>query len=54
MLILEPVITRPLLREWETVRSAIDALIAPAQQAAEEAIASASGYPELAERPPSQ
>ena len=38
-----------MLREWETVRSAIDALITPAQQAAEEAIASAAGYPELAE-----
>jgi len=49
MMIIEPVITRPLLREWETVRSGIAALITPAQQAVEEAIASASGYPELAE-----
>jgi hypothetical protein len=49
MMIIEPVITRPLLREWETVRSGIAALITPAQQVAEEAIANASGYPELAE-----
>ena len=49
MMIVDPVITRPLLREWETIRSAIAALITPAQQAVEEAIASASGYPELAE-----
>ena len=48
MMIIEPVITRPLLREWETVRSGIEALITPAQQAVEEAIVSASGYPELA------
>ena len=49
MMIIEPVITHPLLREWETVRNSIAALITPAQQAVEEAIASASGYPELAE-----
>ena len=49
MMIVDPVITRPLLREWESVRSAIAAVITPAQQAVEEAIASASGYPELAE-----
>lgn len=49
MMIIEPVITRPLMREWETVRSGIAALITPAQQAVEEAITGASGYPELAE-----
>ena len=49
MMIVEPVITRPLLREWETVRNVISALIEPAGLAAEEAIANASGYPELAE-----
>ena len=49
MMIIEPVITRPLLREWEVVRNSIEALIKPAGQALEEAIASASGYPELAQ-----
>lgn len=49
MMIVEPVITQPLLREWEGVRSAISTLIEPARLAAEEAIADASGYPELAE-----
>lgn len=49
MMIIEPIITRPLVREWEAVRDAIKALIDPAQQALEEAIASASNYPELAE-----
>lgn len=49
MMIIEPVITRPLLREWEEVKSAIVALIEPAQQTVEEAVTSALGYPELAE-----
>jgi hypothetical protein len=49
MMIIEPVITRPLLREWEMVRSGIAGLITPAQQALEEAVASASSFPELAE-----
>ncbi len=49
MMIIEPVITRPLLREWEVVKSGITAIIEPAQRAIEEAIASASGYPELAD-----
>ncbi len=49
MMIIEPVITRPLLREWEVVRNSIESLIKPAGQALEEAIASASGYPELAQ-----
>ena len=49
MMIIEPVITRPLLREWETIKSGIVVLIDPAMQALEEAIAGAMGYPELAE-----
>ncbi|RWL18061.1 DNA methyltransferase [Mesorhizobium sp.] len=49
MMIIEPVITRPLLREWEAVKSGIVATFDPARQAVEEAIATASGYPELAE-----
>lgn len=49
MMIIEPVITRPLLREWEEVKSSITALIEPAREAVEEAIASAMGFPELAE-----
>jgi hypothetical protein len=49
MMIIEPIITRPLLREWEAVRSGIAGLIEPAQIAVEEAIATASDYPELAE-----
>lgn len=49
MMIIEPVITRPLLREWEAVRSRIAGLIEPAQRALDEAIAGASGYAELAE-----
>src|SRR6185503_710588 len=42
MMIIEPIITRPLLREWEVVQNGIKGLIEPAQQALEEAIASAS------------
>ena len=49
MMIVEPVITRPLLREWEVVRSAIGTAIESAGEAVEEAIASASSYPELAD-----
>lgn len=49
MMIIEPVITRPLLREWEDVKSGIVALIEPAQGAVEEAVANAMGYPELAD-----
>ena len=49
MMIIEPIITRPLLREWEAVRQAIVETIEPARQAAEEAIAGAASFPELAE-----
>lgn len=49
MMIIEPVITRPLLREWETVRGGIVGLIEPAQRTLEDEIAKATGYPELAE-----
>lgn len=49
MMIVEPIIIRPLLREWEAVRSGIAGLIEPAERALEEALASASGYPELTE-----
>lgn len=41
MMIIEPVITRPLLREWEAVRTGIAALIDPARETVEEAIAGA-------------
>ncbi len=47
MMIVEPVITRPLLREWEGVREKIKDLIEPAARAVEEEIANASNYPEL-------
>ena len=49
MMIVDPVITRPLLREWDAVRTSIGAVIDPARQAVEEALASAAGYPELAQ-----
>ena len=49
MMIIDPIITRPLLREWEEVRQAIIETIEPARQAAEEAIAGAARFPELAE-----
>jgi hypothetical protein len=49
MMIIEPIITRPLLREWEAVRNGIVEIIEPAERAVQEAIASASGYPELAQ-----
>ena len=49
MMIIEPVIARPLLREWETVKTSIVATIEPARLALEDAIKSAAGYPELAQ-----
>ena len=49
MMIIDPVLTRPLLREWATVKCGVEALITPARQALDEAIAGAVGYPELAE-----
>jgi hypothetical protein len=49
MMIIEPVITRPLIREWEGVKASIVATIDPARQALDDAIKSAAGYPELAE-----
>jgi hypothetical protein len=49
MMIIEPVITRPLLREWDTIREGINNLVEPAWVALEQEIASASGYPELAQ-----
>ena len=49
MMIIEPVLTRPLLREWEAVKARIVGMIEPARQAAEEAIAGASDFPELVE-----
>jgi hypothetical protein len=49
MMIVEPVITRPLLREWQAVREGIASIIEPAERALEEALSGASGYPELAE-----
>ena len=49
MMIIEPIITRPLLRDWEEVKQAIVDTIEPARQAAEEAIAGAASFPELAE-----
>ena len=50
MMIVDPIITWPLLREWETViRGSIAGIVEPAKLAVTEALASASGYPELAE-----
>lgn len=49
MMIIEPVIRRPLLNEWQKVKRGIDDLVRPAQQALEEAVARASSYVELAE-----
>lgn len=49
MMIIEPVITRPLVREWEAVKTSIIAMIEPARQAFEDAVKSAASYPELAE-----
>ncbi len=49
MMIVEPVIMQPLLREWERLRESIGSAIDPARLALEEAIATASTFPELAE-----
>lgn len=49
MMIVEPVITRPLLREWEAVRDTIGAAVELAQRALEENLRNASGFPELDE-----
>lgn len=49
MAIIKPVVTEPLLREWDQVKLSIVDGFKPAQAAFEEAIASASGFPELAE-----
>lgn len=49
MMIIEPVITRPLLSDWEKVKASIVSAIEPAQSNLEAAIASASSFPELEE-----
>lgn len=49
MLIVQPVIVQPLLREWEEVRSGIVSLTEPEQQAFDEELATASTFSELAE-----
>ncbi len=49
MMIVEPVISQPLIREWDAMRDEIAGLIEPAQLALEEALARAAGFPELAE-----
>ncbi len=49
MMIVEPVITGPLLREWETVRDSIGAALETARETVQEALASAASYPELAD-----
>lgn len=49
MMIIEPVIIQPLLREWEALRRRIASTIDPARIALEEAIATATSFPELAE-----
>lgn len=49
MMIIEPVITRPLLQEWDSVKAKMTALIEPARQRVEEAITRATAFPELAE-----
>jgi hypothetical protein len=49
MMIIEPVITWPLIREWEAVRASILAVVEPAGQGLEDAVKGAAGYPELAE-----
>ncbi|AJC83289.1 type II restriction enzyme methylase subunit protein (plasmid) [Rhizobium etli bv. phaseoli str. IE4803] len=49
MTIIRPVITEPLLREWDSVREGIANIINPARDAVDEAVANASSYPELAE-----
>ena len=49
MMIIGPVVVDPLLREWDEVRHGIVSTINPARAALDEAIASASGFTELAE-----
>ncbi len=49
MAIVKPVVTEPLLREWDQIRKSIIDTVTSAQAAFEDAVASASGYPELAE-----
>ena len=49
MMIVEPVISQPLIREWDAMRDEIAGLIEPAQLGLEEALARAAGFPELAE-----
>lgn len=49
MMIIEPVITKPLLNEWERVRSEITSYLDPAQRRLESEIESASSFPELGE-----
>jgi hypothetical protein len=49
MMIIEPVITRPLLREWDAARTTIQSLIEPAERVLEEALAGAASYGELDE-----
>jgi hypothetical protein len=49
MMIIDPVITRPLIREWESVRLKISARIDLALSKLEEAIENAATFPELEE-----
>lgn len=49
MMIIEPVITKPLLREWEQVRSRISSYLDPAQRKVESALENAASFPELEE-----
>lgn len=49
MMILDPVLTAPLLREWEEIRETIVALVEPARKAVEVAIGRAAGFPDMAE-----
>lgn len=49
MMIIEPVVTEPLLREWGAVRDGIAARMDTARAALEEVLTSASGFPELEE-----
>lgn len=49
MMLIEPVILRPLLLEWQAVRDGISGLIQPASEALDEALAAAGRYPELVE-----
>ena len=49
MMIIEPVISRPLVREWEAIKATIIAKMTPARQALDDAVKNAAAYPELAE-----